>query len=100
VKWDPGAGRLRMQNVPVQVDVVPGDLVLTSSLGGNFVDGIRIGRVESVEEDEDGLFNRIELEAPTYLWSIREVFVVSEVRPSSLDTTLVAPGAERSGSVR
>jgi rod shape-determining protein MreC len=100
VKWDPGAGRLRMQNVPVQVDVVPGDLVLTSSLGGNFVDGIRIGRVESVEEDEDGLFNRIELEAPTYLWSIREVFVVSEVRPSPLDTTLVAPGAERSGSVR
>jgi rod shape-determining protein MreC len=100
VKWDPGTGRLRMQNVPVQVDVVPGDLVLTSSLGGNFVDGVRVGRVKRVEPDEDGLFNKIELEAPTYLWSLREVFVVSEVRPSPLDTLTVAPGVARSGSVR
>jgi rod shape-determining protein MreC len=100
VKWDPGAGRLRMQNVPVQVDIVPGDLVLTSSLGGKFVDGVRIGRVKRVEEDEDGLFNKIELEAPTYLWSLREVFVVSEARPSPLDTLVVDPGAARPGSVR
>ncbi len=100
VKWDPGAGRLRMQNVPVQVDVVPGDLVLTSSLGGNFVDGVRIGRVKRVAEDEDGLFNKIELEAPTYLWSLREVFVVSEVKQSPLDTLLVRPGNGSSVSVR
>ena len=84
VKWHPGRRQLRMHNVPVQVMIEPGDVVLTSSLGGTFVDGIHIGRVARVEDDEDGLFKRVELEAPTHLWSLREVFVVSEAIASPL----------------
>lgn len=100
VKWDPGRRRLLMHNVPVQVEVSPGDTVLTSSLGGNFVDGIRIGRVERVGEDEERLFKRIELETPAYLWSLREVFVVPEVVPSAVDSILAGPGEGVLGTVR
>jgi rod shape-determining protein MreC len=91
VKWHPAGRRLRMHNVPVQVEINPGDVVLTSNLGGNFVDGVRIGTVQEVGEDDEGLFKRIELETPAYLWSLREVFVVPEVVPSPLDSVLVRP---------
>jgi rod shape-determining protein MreC len=94
VKWHPAARRLRMHNVPVQVEVAPGDVVLTSSLGGKFVDGVRIGRVEEVGEDEDGLFKRIDLETPAYLWSLREVFIVPEVISSPLDSALSRAGPD------
>ena len=93
VKWHPADRRLRMHNVPVQVEVHPGDVVLTSSLGGNFVDGVRIGRVESVGDDDDGLFKKIEMETPAYLWSLMEVFIVPEVVPSAVDSILARPGA-------
>lgn len=100
VKWDAAGRRLCMHNVPVQVEVRPGDVVLTSGLGGNFVDGVRIGRVESVGADDDGLFNKIELETPAYLWSLREVFVVPEVAPSAVDSILARPGAGLLEAVR
>lgn len=88
VKWHPAARRLRMHNVPAQLEVNRGDVVLTSSLGGNFVDGLRIGVVQEVSEDDDGLFKNIDLETPAYLWSMREVFIVPEVIPSPLDSVL------------
>ncbi len=91
VKWHPGMRQLRMHNVPMQVDIDRGEVVVTSSLGGNFVDGIHIGRVERVNIDEDGLFNEVRLEPPTYLWSLREVFVVPRLVPSALDSILARP---------
>lgn len=93
VKWDPAGWCLRMHNVPVQNEVIAGDVVLSSSMGGNFVDGVRLGRVKRVAGGDDGLFKEIVLETPAYLWSLREVFVVPEVVPSPLDTILVRPGS-------
>jgi rod shape-determining protein MreC len=88
VKWDASERRLVMETVPVQVVVEPGEVVVSSDLGGTFVDGVRIGRVVETQEDESGLFNEVYLESPTYLWSLREIFIVRRVISSPADSIL------------
>jgi len=94
VKWDPALWKLKMLNVPVHEDVTEGDVVLTSSLGGNFVDGVRVGRVERVRPGEEGLFKEITLETPAYLWSVREVFVIPRIVSSASAVPASEPGAD------
>jgi len=99
VKWDGLTGRLVMKNVPVQTKVEPGEVVVSSNLGGNFADNIRIGRVVDTSIDENKLLNEVFLESPAYLWSLREVFIVRDVIPSPLDTVLVeSPEAPADGA--
>jgi rod shape-determining protein MreC len=54
-------GSLRMSFIPQEAVVEPGDLVLTSGLGGNFPAGIVIGQVTSVRQQEAELFQQAEV---------------------------------------
>lgn len=46
-----GAGRLRLKDVAVTLDVIEGDRLVSSGLGGRFPTGYPVGVVESVSRD-------------------------------------------------
>ncbi len=49
-------GDLMLDKIPLDANVQPGDLVLTSGLGGNYVSNLFIGQVTSVRKREYDLF--------------------------------------------
>jgi len=50
---------LLMPNVPLQADIRPGDMVVTSGLGDRFPAGFPVGEVEDVQRDGGGTFARV-----------------------------------------
>lgn len=71
-----GASELRLQLVPLQAEVQPGDRVLTSGLDGVYPRGIPVGRVVSVESSE-GLFHRISVRPATDFGTLDQVYLLS-----------------------
>ena len=54
-------GGLRMQFIPQEAMVEPGDIVVTSGLGGAFPPNIVIGRVTSVQKQQAALFQEADV---------------------------------------
>ena len=48
---------LKMEHLPIDTTIQPGDKIITSGLGGNYPKGIEIGIVSEVEEVSDGSKN-------------------------------------------
>lgn len=66
---------LELLYVPFQEDVKPGDLVVTSGLGGRFPDGVRVGRVERVGLAENGLLKTVAIRPAVRFERLEEVLV-------------------------
>ncbi|HHX73607.1 MAG TPA: rod shape-determining protein MreC [Firmicutes bacterium] len=77
VESDPQSpGYLRMMQLPRDANVLPGDSVISSGLGGVFPKGLLIGFVLSVAEDEQGLTINATLQPAATFNRLEEVFVV------------------------
>lgn len=77
-----GSGLL-LDFVPVEVGVAPGDVVLTSALGGLLPPGLLIGRVAQVEASEQELFQVIAVDPLANLERIEQVLVMTGFRPGA-----------------
>lgn len=76
VEGDPVEG-LRMRFVSYSADVKPGDLVVTSGLGGSFPPGLPVGRVRRLGLESGGLLRRIEIEPAELPERVQDVFVLA-----------------------
>ncbi len=76
VVWGSLAGSLRMDYVSRETTVVPGDLVLTSGMGGVYPKGLLIGEVTEIDTPENALFPRIAVRPSARLDGIEEVIVL------------------------
>jgi len=47
---------LELQNVPISADIKPGDMLVTSGLGGHFPAGFPVGTIGSIRNDASGMF--------------------------------------------
>jgi rod shape-determining protein MreC len=84
-----GTGRrdeLELENVPVTTDIVPGDLLETSGLGGRFPVGYPVGYVASVDIEDTSAYARVIVRPTAELDRSRHVLVVF-----SRDTPQEAP---------
>lgn len=70
--------RLVLENVPIASDVVAGDLLVSSGLGGRFPFGYPVGVVQSVVRDPGDDFARVEAMPSAALDRSRHVLVVRE----------------------
>lgn len=70
-----GAG-LRVRYLPLLADVVVGDEVVTSGMGGIFPKGIPVGRVTAVERASGALFQEAVLQPKVDLGRLEEVVVL------------------------
>lgn len=74
-----GTGRmdqLELENVPITADVIKGDLVETSGLGGRFPEGYPVGEVESVVVDPAASLAQVLVRPSALLDRSRHVLVV------------------------
>ena len=83
---------LALDFVPLDANVVPGDVVLTSALGGLLPPGLLVGRVRDVGATEQELFQQITVDPLANLDRVEQVLVMTGFRPGlTLDSA--EPGA-------
>ena len=61
-----------------KADVIKGDKLFTSGLGGTFISGIYIGEIEEVIDDDEDLMKRIQVKPAINFKKIYKVFVISK----------------------
>ena len=69
---------LLMPNVPLQADISPGDMVVTSGLGDRFPPGFPVGEVEQVQRDRGETFARVYVRPFAALDRGREVLLIEQ----------------------
>ncbi|MGB5290086.1 MAG: rod shape-determining protein MreC [Lysobacterales bacterium] len=72
---------LLMPNVPLQADVSPGDVIVTSGLGDRFPPGFPVGEVERVERDSGETFAKVYVRPYAALDRGREVLLIEVQKP-------------------
>ena len=90
VDWDPGQGRLRVDQVPYPADFAVGDTLVSSGLGGMFPPDLPVGTVLSVSEPPERLLKDVALRPFVVFHQLEELFVLTSVPTrgaSYLDTT-------------
>lgn len=77
-----GAGA-RVRYLPLMADVVGGDQVVTSGMGGVFPKGIPIGRITAVERRSGALFQEATLQPAVDLSRLEEVLILTTLEANA-----------------
>ncbi len=90
VVFGTGDGRLEMRYMSSNADVQVGDWIVTSGIDGIYPRGLKVGKVESLESDPNGIFSRFILTPAAGMGRYGEVLLLEPVtlpteRPASLD---------------
>ena len=72
-----GEGKLRMTYIPQDAQLISGDQVTTSGLGGKYPGGLLVGQVESIETEADGISRSAVLRPSADVEDIRYVYVIT-----------------------
>ncbi|MCZ7544401.1 MAG: rod shape-determining protein MreC [Anaerolineae bacterium] len=80
------SGTLRMELIERGAEVTPGDLVVTSGLGGAFPPGLVIGQVTSIRSFEFELFQEAEVRSLNDFDRLEFVLIITNFRPIDLST--------------
>jgi rod shape-determining protein MreC len=91
-----GTGRideLKLPYLPTNSDIVEGDLLVTSGLGGKFPPGYPVAEVTRIDRSPDAPFSLVLAEPRAHLDRSREVLLVWTV-PNQLSVTPAEPSAE------
>ena len=82
-----------MDFISKAAQIMPGDEVVTSRLGGIYPPGLVIGHVEKVRLDPSGLYQSADIVPTSYLRSLDLMFVMSnDKNPLSVETKNEKPG--------
>ena len=78
-----GENRLRLEFLPADAQLLGGDLVVTSGLGGYYPAGLVIGSVEEVQTDSSGATSYAVLVPAVDFSALEEVFIIRSFDPGS-----------------
>lgn len=84
-------GELSLQMIPQDVTITPGDLVLTSGLGGSYPADIVVGQIISVRKRETDLFQTASVQPAADLSNLRAVLVITNFRPVDVGPLVPTP---------
>lgn len=70
-------GKLKLGYLSDNPDLINGDLIVTSGLGGFYPSGLVIGSVEELQTDDSGMSQYAVLQPKTDLASLTEVFIIT-----------------------
>lgn len=75
-----GEGKLRMTYIPQDAQLISGDQVTTSGLGGKYPGGLLVGQVESIQTEADGISRSALLRPSADVENIRYVYVITNFK--------------------
>ena len=78
-----GENRCQLKYLLRTEEVIIGDVIVTSGLGGNFPKGLMVGEIRKIEKEAHGIFQSAELVPCVDLTKLEEVFVITESLPLS-----------------
>lgn len=84
-------GDLTLEIVPQDVILTPGDLVLTSGIGGTYPADILIGQVLSARKIETDIFQTATVQSAVDFANLRAVLVITNFRPVEIAPLLPTP---------
>lgn len=84
-------GDISLDMIPLDLNVEPGDVVLTSGLGGNFPPNIFIGQVLSTQRRENALFQTASVQPIVDFSSINAVLVVNNFESVDISPLIPEP---------
>jgi rod shape-determining protein MreC len=93
-------GRLKLPYLPTSADVVVGDLLVTSGLGGGFPPGYPVGTVSAVRRDPAQSLAEVDVRPAAALDRSRELMFVWLKPNATLPAASAAAGAAGLGSTR
>lgn len=71
-------GKLKLTYLPENTEFITGDLILTSSMGGNYPAGLVVGSIESIRTDASGMSRYGVIVPATDLSNLVQVFIIKE----------------------
>lgn len=71
-------GKLKLTYLPENTELITGDLVLTSSMGGNYPSGLVGGSIESIHTDASGMSRYAVIAPAADLGSLVQVFIIKD----------------------
>lgn len=71
-----GLAGLTVEDIPLNVNIKPGEQVITSGLGGEMPFGIMVGKVGEVVSKKSEIFQKVTLDSPIQIFYLEFVFVV------------------------
>jgi rod shape-determining protein MreC len=86
-------GEVSLQQVPQGLTLTPGELILTSGLGGNYPSGIVVGQVVTVRKRENDLFQTASIQPAVDLTNLPAVLAITNFKPVDL-TPLQLPSGQ------
>lgn len=85
-------GDLTLEMVSSDVNLQPGELVLTSGLGGSYPANILVGQVISVRKREGDLFQSASIQSAVDFRALQAVLVITNFKPVDLGPLEPEPG--------
>ncbi|GAB4543248.1 MAG: rod shape-determining protein MreC [Anaerolineae bacterium] len=85
---------LTMERIPQGETVSPGDIVLTSGLGGNFPDKLVIGQITEVTQRDSDMFQTARVRPTVDFGKLEEVLVIVTFTPTDFEREIKSPFGE------
>jgi rod shape-determining protein MreC len=82
-------GTLSMDRIPPNERVNPGDIVLTSGLGGNFPDKIVIGQVTEVEQRDQDMFQVARIRPTVDFGKLETMLIITSFEPIDFEVEIL-----------
>lgn len=86
-------GDIGLDMIPQDITIEPGDLVLTSGLGGNYPPNILIGQVTGVRSQDYDLFQSASMQSVVDFSNLEIVLVITNFQPIDISPLEPTPGA-------
>jgi rod shape-determining protein MreC len=85
----------RMVNLARESDVIKGDSIITSGLGGIFPKGILIGEITDVKNEAGGLLKYAEIKTAVDFSKLEEVFVILRAKAETPPPAVLQPKVKK-----
>ncbi|MEN8171661.1 MAG: rod shape-determining protein MreC [Chloroflexota bacterium] len=86
-------GDINLDSIPQEANIEPGELVLTSGLGGNYPPNILIGQVTGVRSQDYALFQSASVQPIVDFSRLEIVLVITNFQPIDLSPLILTPSA-------
>ena len=85
------SGELRLNFISIDVDLKPGDLVLTSGLGDQFPEDIIVGQVASVRKRTFDVFQEADITSAVKFDRLETVLIITDFEKSEIEPLIGTP---------